>query len=717
MHDVFISYATQDKKWADGACSVLEQREIRCWIAPRDLQAGRERAEAVLAGIEAAKVMVVIFSASANASHQVRREVERAVGKGLAILPCRIENVSPDGAMEYALADTHWLDLFTPPMKRQMSRLADSVASLLPNHASRISADAADGKRMLPAGNWLRSHRRAAATTVGLLLILAAGVTAVFWSHKDAASIPGNATIGVPLPHEEGFVSLYDGKSLVGWHVESGDPNQWKNEGGFIVGNSKGERTCNYLLSQGDYGDFVLRFDFMTEPRGAGGVALRAVDGESVPPWQGARRGMIAGHPMIKLNDSVAFPKYPLGTIRWLKDDRTDGQPVVVPQFAAGQWHRMEVTLSRDTCVATIEGRKVVDIKVDTQTDTFVPGLKRDQGKIGFQIIQGTLRFRNIRIRELTPGVDTVSSAKGKVAPNDASMQDRAAVARAHDRAAIEARGDIARPGDPDRRAAEAVLSLSGAVAIRSSGSEEWIRSGGVLPTKPFTLSRVNLANRPELTDAQLEPLEHVSNLIEVKVDHDSQISDAGIAHFGSQINLQSLCLERTRITDAGLAIVKRFPHLVLLGLGGTNLTDEALTHLEGLKELRTLWLGQGPRVTDAGLVHLQNLTALRELQLWEAPVKGSGLKHLAGMVHLGRLALGGTPLTDDGLQHLQVLHELRELILEHTHVTDAGLRYLKEMHSLKILKLDHTRVTAGGVDELRKSLPGCEISAKSLAR
>jgi len=32
-HDVFISYATQDKTTADALCATLEGRGVRCWIA------------------------------------------------------------------------------------------------------------------------------------------------------------------------------------------------------------------------------------------------------------------------------------------------------------------------------------------------------------------------------------------------------------------------------------------------------------------------------------------------------------------------------------------------------------------------------------------------------------------------------------------------------------------------------------------------------------
>jgi len=130
-HEVFISYSSKDKKWADAACAVLEKHRVRCWVAPRDITPGTEWGAAIISGMDASKIMVVIFSAHANQSAQVRREVERAIGKGLIVLPFRIEDVSPAGAMEYALSNTHWLDGFTPPLERQFNLLAKSVKALL----------------------------------------------------------------------------------------------------------------------------------------------------------------------------------------------------------------------------------------------------------------------------------------------------------------------------------------------------------------------------------------------------------------------------------------------------------------------------------------------------------------------------------------------------------------------------------------------------------
>ncbi len=83
--------------------------------------------------------MVLIFSDHANASKQVRKEVERAISKDLPVLAFRIQNVAPKDAMEFNLSNIHWLDAFTPPMERQLELLARSVQTLLGVESRRAS--------------------------------------------------------------------------------------------------------------------------------------------------------------------------------------------------------------------------------------------------------------------------------------------------------------------------------------------------------------------------------------------------------------------------------------------------------------------------------------------------------------------------------------------------------------------------------------------------
>ncbi|MCA1816595.1 MAG: TIR domain-containing protein [Acidobacteria bacterium] len=142
-HDVFISYSTKDKAAADAACAALEAEGLRCWIAPRDITPGTDWGDAIVRAISASRVMVLIFSDHANRSQQIKREVNQAIDKELAIIPLRIENVLPSGSLEYYLDTTHWLDALTLPLEYHLSRLAETVELLL-NRKQEQSADVRD---------------------------------------------------------------------------------------------------------------------------------------------------------------------------------------------------------------------------------------------------------------------------------------------------------------------------------------------------------------------------------------------------------------------------------------------------------------------------------------------------------------------------------------------------------------------------------------------
>ena len=130
-HDVFISYAQQDKPIADAVCAKLESRNIRCWIAPRDISPGKSFPEAIIEGIEDGKVVVLIFSSHANKSPHVTRELTNAVNKGRIIIPFRVEDVVPSKSMEYLIGVPHWLDAVTPPLEKHIERLVGIVECLI----------------------------------------------------------------------------------------------------------------------------------------------------------------------------------------------------------------------------------------------------------------------------------------------------------------------------------------------------------------------------------------------------------------------------------------------------------------------------------------------------------------------------------------------------------------------------------------------------------
>ena len=130
-HDVFISFAVEDEATADAVRAALEASRIRCWIAPRDVLPGVDYAQAIVEAISQSRAMVLVFSSRSNHSPHVRREVERAVSRGIPILPIRIEDVPLSASLEYFIGTVHWLDALTPPLEKHLRHLAETMRLLL----------------------------------------------------------------------------------------------------------------------------------------------------------------------------------------------------------------------------------------------------------------------------------------------------------------------------------------------------------------------------------------------------------------------------------------------------------------------------------------------------------------------------------------------------------------------------------------------------------
>lgn len=150
-HDVFISYAHQDRTVANAVCATLEARGIRCWIAPRDILPGSDWGAAIIDAIQEAKALVLIFSSNSNDSDQIKREIERTVHQGIAVIPFRIEDVLPNKTLEYFISTQHWLDALTPPLENHMAHLAETITVLLEKKGGKEKPLPAGGETPAPA--------------------------------------------------------------------------------------------------------------------------------------------------------------------------------------------------------------------------------------------------------------------------------------------------------------------------------------------------------------------------------------------------------------------------------------------------------------------------------------------------------------------------------------------------------------------------------------
>ena len=137
-HDVFISYAKEDKVVADAVCATLESHAVRCWIAPRDVLPGVAYGEAIIDAIRGCRIMILVFSSKSNASPHIPKEIERAVSAGVAVIPFRIEDVMPGKSLDYFIGSVHWLDALTRPLEQHLERLVQNVQTLLSRDAAVI---------------------------------------------------------------------------------------------------------------------------------------------------------------------------------------------------------------------------------------------------------------------------------------------------------------------------------------------------------------------------------------------------------------------------------------------------------------------------------------------------------------------------------------------------------------------------------------------------
>src|SRR6516164_9893370 len=128
---VVISYAQPDWDLASELVAHVEAHGIACWIAGRDVPLGADRATEIVNAIAAAPVMVLVFSASADSSTDVHREVERASDRGIPLLPFRVADVQPSSSLEYFLSSQNFLDAYPPPLAPHYARLCSCLNSIL----------------------------------------------------------------------------------------------------------------------------------------------------------------------------------------------------------------------------------------------------------------------------------------------------------------------------------------------------------------------------------------------------------------------------------------------------------------------------------------------------------------------------------------------------------------------------------------------------------
>ena len=152
---------------------------------------------------------------------------------------------------------------------------------------------------------------------------------------------------------------------------------------------------------------------------------------------------------------------------------------------------------------------------------------------------------------------------------------------------------------DPDRRAAEWVLSIGGKVNV-DDGTMCEIRERRMLPEHLFRLVSVSLRSNKHVRDAGLAALQKCKYLTWLELDG-TPVGDAGLKYLENCTSLTDVNLTDTRVTDIGFAYLAGCKKLKQLHLQSTRVTDVGLAHLKGCSLLAFLNLDY-TQVSDAGL-------------------------------------------------------------------------------------------------------------------
>jgi hypothetical protein len=206
-------------------------------------------------------------------------------------------------------------------------------------------------------------------------------------------ALPASAQVVNDKEKADGFVPLFDGKSLDGWKVYDSKKDVWAAEDGLLV--CKGEGG-GWLGTTRDYDNFVLRLEYRLKPGGNSGVYLRAPEKGHISRVGMEIQILDDNHPSYAKLD---FYQYTGSIYHVVSPTQRAGKP-------AGEWNAMEIRADGRQVIVILNGKKIVDADLDRcLKDAAVAkehtGLARKSGRIGLQSHTDRVEFRNLRVKEL----------------------------------------------------------------------------------------------------------------------------------------------------------------------------------------------------------------------------------------------------------------------------------------------------------------------------
>ena len=213
---------------------------------------------------------------------------------------------------------------------------------------------------------------------------------------------------------EDGFVSLFDGKTTKGWHTygKTGIGKAWKVADGTLYLDTTGKKDWQTaeggdIVTDEEYENFHLKLDWKIAPKGNSGVVFYIKEDPQYqymwhtgPEMQVLDNGTATaeGHPDAKITSHRAGDLY----------DLVVSKEVVKP---AGEWNTAEIVSNNGKLEFYLNGQQTLATTMwdDAWKSMIAKSKFKDQvafgtqkkGRIGLQDHGDNVWFRNIRIKRL----------------------------------------------------------------------------------------------------------------------------------------------------------------------------------------------------------------------------------------------------------------------------------------------------------------------------
>lgn len=169
-----------------------------------------------------------------------------------------------------------------------------------------------------------------------------------------------------------GWIQLFDGQSLVGWHANN-DVDWHVNDDGEIQA-KKGE--AGLLLTNVPFADYELRCDYWVSQGANSGIFLRTVDNPKDPTTECYELNICDSHEKFKTASLVG---------RTHPSQEVTGEEV---------WKTFHITVEGDSITAKLDGVEVLDFFDESEGQRFT-------GAIGLQKNEGLVKFRNVYLKPI----------------------------------------------------------------------------------------------------------------------------------------------------------------------------------------------------------------------------------------------------------------------------------------------------------------------------